>query len=180
MLSPDLVPEPLSNTTRKGSVLLLLIPQKGKLNIVFIRRPSFMKYHAGQIAFPGGGFEPADKDLKETAIRETNEELGIEGDQIEIIGELSPVHVVVSNYTVNAYIGWSAADPAFHFNKGEVDAMFIIPVQDLIGLNAIQHQEVITHLGKKKFPGYFVDGIFIWGATAMILTEFLEIYKKIG
>lgn len=84
MLSPDLMHEPLpvTNTTRKGSVLLLLFPENGKLNIVFIRRPSSMKFHAGQIAFPGGGFEPIDRDLKETAIRETSEEIGIPGNQI--------------------------------------------------------------------------------------------------
>lgn len=181
MLSPDLIPEPLSADikTRKGSVLLLLFPVDEKLNIVLIRRPSSMKYHAGQIAFPGGGFEPADRDLKATAIRETTEELGIDGDQFEIIGELSPVHVVVSNYTVNAYIGWSASNPSFNFNKGEVDAIFSIPLQNLTDRGVIQYQEVETHLGKRKFPGYYANGIFIWGATAMILTEFLEVYKKV-
>ncbi len=181
MLSPELIPEPLSPdiNTRQGSVLLLLFPQDEKLSFVLIRRPSSMKYHAGQIAFPGGGFEPADKNLSNTAIRETTEEIGIQSDLIEIIGELSPLYVKVSNYTVSAFIGWSQTSPSFNFNKGEVDALFIIPLENLIERSTLQFQEVETHLGTKKFPGYLINGIFIWGATAMILTEFIEIYKRV-
>jgi len=181
MRSPDLNSEPLPANiiTRKGGVLLLLFPQNGKLSIVFIRRPSFMKYHAGQIAFPGGGFEPADKSLRQTAIRETIEELGVQSNEIEIIGELSPIQVLVSNYTVNAFIGWSQTYPSFNFNHSEVDAMFTIPLENFTNRGTLQFQEVETHLGMKKFPGYSVNGIFIWGATAMILTEFIEIYKRI-
>lgn len=173
----DSLPE-ITNS-RQSSVLLLLFPKDEKLNIVFIRRPSSMRFHAGQIAFPGGAYEPGDEDYKETAIRETTEELGIKGDQIEILGELTPMHVLVSNYIVNAYIGWSNTYPSFNFSRNEVDDIFIIPLENFTRKDIIYYKEVETHLGKKEFPGYFIDGIFIWGATAMILTEFIEIYKRV-
>jgi 8-oxo-dGTP pyrophosphatase MutT (NUDIX family) len=180
MLPPDRLQEtfPENGDSRQGAVLLLLFPQDQKLNLVFIRRPSSMKYHAGQIAFPGGGTEPEDADLQETAIREATEEIGIDGTQVEILGELSPLYVIVSNFTVHAFVGWAPFIPSFQINPGEVDALFIIPIENLIQRSSIQFQEVDTQYGKKEFPGYFVNDIFIWGATGMILTEFIEVYRK--
>lgn len=138
-----------------------------------------MKNHAGQIAFPGGRFEPADKDLEETALREAVEEIGIDPANIEILGELSPLYVVVSNFSIHAFVGWSNSVPAFQINHSEVGDLFTISVDTLINQSALISREVSTSLGISEFPGYFVDEIFIWGATAMILTEFIEIYNKI-
>ena len=131
-----------------------------------------------RLLFPEEVLNQSIKIVKQTAIRETIEEVGIESVQFEIIGELSPLYVMVSNFTVHAFIGWSQSMPSFKINKSEVDALFVIPVEKL--KNSTKHyQEVETHLGIKEFPGYRVNEIFIWGATAMILTEFIEIYKKV-
>jgi 8-oxo-dGTP pyrophosphatase MutT (NUDIX family) len=137
-----------------------------------------MKNHAGQIAFPGGQIEPKDKNLMETALRETAEEIGINSGQIEIIGRLSALYVKVSNFCIRPFIGWSQSVPAFRFDTNEVTGIHIIPVDDLLDTNTLKSQKVDTSLGASEFPGYMVDDVFIWGATAMILSEFIEVYRK--
>ena len=164
----------------QAGVLLLLFPDKNKLNTVFIRRPSFMKNHAGQIAFPGGQFELKDKDLMETALREAVEEIGINAGQVEIIGRLSPIYVKVSNFFIQPFIGWSPIIPAFQIDTNEVTGIHIIPVDDFVNPETLQSQKVDTALGFNEFPGYLIDDIFIWGATAMILSEFIEVYNRIS
>ena len=139
-----------------------------------------MKNHAGQIAFPGGRFELTDKDLKETAIRETVEEIGIESGQIEIIGQLSTLYVSISNFYIQAFIGWHKKIPSFVIHKREVAGLHVIPVDYLIHPGSLQYQKVDTMYGLTEFPGYLIDDVFIWGATAMILTEFIEVYNRIS
>jgi 8-oxo-dGTP pyrophosphatase MutT (NUDIX family) len=162
----------------QAGVLLLLFPDKGNINTIFIRRPSFMKNHADQIAFPGGQFEAKDKDLMGTALREAVEEIGINTDQIEIIGQLSPIYVKVSNFFIQPFIGWSPVIPAFQIDTNEVTGIHIIPVDDFVNPGTLQSQKVDTTHGLNEFPGYLIDDIFIWGATAMILSEFIEVYHK--
>jgi 8-oxo-dGTP pyrophosphatase MutT (NUDIX family) len=171
---------PYGENINKAGVLMLLFPDKSRLNTVFIRRTSFMKNHAGQIAFPGGQFESKDKDLMGTALRETDEEIGVNPNHIEIIGQLSPIYVKVSNFFIQPFIGWSTFTPAFQIDINEVTGIHIIPVEDLVNPETLQIQKVDTMHGFNEFPGYLIDDIFIWGATAMILSEFIEVYNRIS
>ena len=139
-----------------------------------------MKNHAGQIAFPGGKSEIIDKDLSETALREAGEEIGINANQVEIIGHLSPIYVRISNFSIETFIGWSHGIPSFKIDSSEVTGIHIIAVDDLVNPESLQMQEVDTSIGITMFPGYWVNDIFIWGATAMILSEFIEVYRKIN
>lgn len=138
-----------------------------------------MKHHAGQIAFPGGRYEAKDRDLMQTALREAKEEIGIDPDQVEIIGQLSALYVNVSNYCIQPFIGWSRSIPAFRFDTNEVTGIHIIHVNALLNPQIIQSRGVDTSHGFADFPGYLVDDLFIWGATAMILSEFIEVYRRI-
>ncbi len=138
-----------------------------------------MKNHAGQIAFPGGQYEPQDGEIMKTALREAEEEIGINPDEIEMIGRLSPLYVRVSNFCIQPFIGWSESIPAFRFDVNEVTGIHIIPVDDLLKPGTLQNREVDTSHGFTEFPGYLVDDVFIWGATAMILSEFMEVYRKV-
>jgi 8-oxo-dGTP pyrophosphatase MutT (NUDIX family) len=173
------VDPPYGININRAGVLLLLFPNKNKLNVVFIRRPSFMKNHAGQIAFPGGQYELKDNNLLETALREAVEEIGINAKHVEIIGQLSPIFVKVSNFFIQPFIGWSTFIPAFKIDTNEVTGIHIIPVDDFVNPETVQSQKVDTTHGSIEFPGYLVDDIFIWGATAMILSEFIEVYRNI-
>jgi len=163
----------------QSSVLMLLFPENGKIHTCLIRRPTTMRNHAGQLAFPGGRFEPSDKTLLQTALRESFEEIGTDNNQLEIVGALTPLYVQVSNFTINPFIGWSETIPAFQTDKREVDEIFKIPVEKFLHHATLQVQKISTVNGTFEVSGFYIDQLFIWGATAMIISEFNEIYRSI-
>jgi 8-oxo-dGTP pyrophosphatase MutT (NUDIX family) len=167
------------NLSIQSSVLILLFPDNGTINTCLIRRPPSMRHHGGQIAFPGGRSEPSDKDLVQTALRESYEEIGIDYTQVEIIGRLTPLYVQVSNFTINPFIGWSETLPEFKIDNREVDEIFIVPVGNFLHPATIQLKEVSTMNGTLKVPGFFINQLFIWGATAMIISEFNGIISSL-
>jgi 8-oxo-dGTP pyrophosphatase MutT (NUDIX family) len=162
---------------KQSSILILLFPFDGKVSTCLIRRPSTMRFHGGQIAFPGGKYETFDKDILNTALRESFEEIGTDSDLIEIIGALTPLYVQVSNFTINPFIGWSKTLPQFKIESQEVDEIFIVPVERFLQHSTIQIREVTTIRGTIEVPGFYIDQLFIWGATAMIISEFNEIFR---
>jgi 8-oxo-dGTP pyrophosphatase MutT (NUDIX family) len=162
----------------QSSVLILLFPNKGKINTCLIRRPMKMRNHGGQFAFPGGRFEASDKDLFETALRELFEEIGTDRNQLEIIGGLTPLYIQVSNFIINPVIAWRETMPDFKIDSQEVDELFIIPIEKFSNHTSSQLREVLTISGTLEVPGYYIDQLFIWGATAMIIAEFNEIFKQ--
>jgi len=178
-LGRDLYPEEGKGNIIQSSVLLILFPDNDMIHICLIKRPAGMRHHAGQIAFPGGRFEPSDNNLIQTALRESFEEIGVHADQLEIIGALTPIYVQVSNFAINPFIGWCKARPFFKTEQGEVDELFIIPIEKLLHPQTPQTKEVITSRGNFNAPGYVINTLFIWGATAMILSEFNQIYRSI-
>jgi 8-oxo-dGTP pyrophosphatase MutT (NUDIX family) len=163
----------------QSSVLMLLFPFNGLIHTCLIRRPSSMTHHGGQIAFPGGKFELSDKELSHTALRESFEEIGTDKNTIEILGALTPLYIQVSNFKINPFIGWSNALPQFMIDKREVDELFKIPVEKFLQNPSNHLSTVNTSHGTLEVPGYEIDRLFIWGATAMIISEFNEIYKSI-
>lgn len=163
----------------QSSVLILLFPHKGTINTCLIRRPMNMRNHGGQYAFPGGRYEAGDKDLFETALRESFEEIGTDRNRLEIIGGLTPLYIQVSNFIINPVIAWSETMPDFKIDNQEVDELFVIPVGKFSNHTSTQIREVSTIYGTFEVPGYYIDQLFIWGATAMIIAEFNEIFKKL-
>lgn len=174
----ELYPTGDKSTMLQSSVLMLLFPDQGKISTCLIRRPATMRNHSGQIAFPGGRFEPADKDLMQTALRESFEEIGTDADQIEIIGALTPLYVQVSNFKINPFLGWMDTMPDFKIDNHEVEELIIIPVEKLLHHETFQVQDVATIHGIFEVPGFYIGKSFIWGATAMVISEFNEIYKS--
>lgn len=162
----------------QSSVLILLFPHKETINTCLIRRPLKMRNHGGQIAFPGGRYETCDTDLFETALRESFEEVGTDRNQLDIIGVLTPLYIQVSNFVINPVIAWSDTIPSFKIDNREVDELFIIPVEKFLNHTSSQLKEVTTIRGTFEVPGYYIDQLFIWGATAMIIAEFNEIFKQ--
>ena len=166
-----------NNSIIQSSVLMLLFPYNRKISTCLIQRPSSMRTHAGQIAFPGGRFELQDENLIHTALRESFEEIGTEGSQIEIIGALTPLYVQISNFMINPFLGWCDDLPSFKIDQHEVDRLYVIPVEKLLHHTSNQFREVTTTNGTFSVPGFYIDQHFIWGATAMIISEFIEIFK---
>lgn len=156
---------------KPSSVLLLLFEEDQLLKICLIKRPVTMKHHAGQVAFPGGRIEPGETAL-ETALRETWEEIGITHYQIEVLGQLSELFVDVSGFLIRPFVGWLKSAPAFKINKAEVDKIILFPLIEF--RNMLEETELDTATGKLTVPCFNFEGDIIWGATAMILSEFYD------
>jgi 8-oxo-dGTP pyrophosphatase MutT (NUDIX family) len=165
-----------SSTIKKSSVLLLLYPENDQIYISLIKRPAHMKYHAGQIAFPGGRIEKGETAL-ETALRETEEEIGIQTENIKIIGSLSELYVEVSNFLIHPYVGWLDEKPKFEINKSEADKMVLFPF--LQYRNSFETTTINTATGVLEVPCIKFENETIWGATAMILSEFYDLTDKL-
>ncbi len=161
---------------RESAVLILLFPSLQGVELCLIRRPSTMKNHAGQIAFPGGRREPFDTDLIRTALREANEEIGIDMNKVEIAGVLSPVYVQISGFVITPVVGCLSERPAIRMDSSEVDEVIFITLDDVMSEVSRCNREMETMTGLLEVPGYEIGGNFIWGATAMILTELVDIY----
>ena len=157
---------------KHSSVLLLLYPENNELHVCLIKRPVHMKHHAGQIALPGGRIEKGETAL-ETALRETEEEIGILPIAIEILGTLSELYVQVSRFQIHPFVGWMNQKPKFVIDKNEVEKTISFPLKNM--KNAIEEIELKTILGTLKVPCFQFEGEIIWGATAMILSEFADV-----
>jgi 8-oxo-dGTP pyrophosphatase MutT (NUDIX family) len=159
---------------KHSSVLFLLYIDNQELNVCLIKRPSHMKHHAGQIALPGGRIEKGETAL-ETALRETWEEIGITPGQIEIIGSLSELYVQVSQFHIHPFVGWIDKKPEFVINKNEVEKTISFPLRLIT--NSFEEVELETFTGKLKVPCIRFEDEIIWGATAMILSEFYDVLR---
>ena len=162
-----------------AAVLLLIVPRDDSWRVIFIMRASHKDdRHSGQISFPGGRKETTDPSLLDCALRETEEEIGIKKEQITILGELSPLYVFASNHMVYSYVGVIEDSTKFTPNE-EVAELLIGDVDDIIA-QGILSTTVTTHgTTLKNVPYYNLQGHVLWGATAMIFTEFLDVLDKI-
>jgi 8-oxo-dGTP pyrophosphatase MutT (NUDIX family) len=168
--------------SRKSSVMILLYPDNEVIKTVFIQRPKYAGVHSGQISLPGGKHEKSDKDNAETALRETFEEVGVEQSKIKIIGRLTELYIPPSNYIVYPFVGFSDIKPIFKASKTEVAKIIEVNIFDFLDENnVILNGEMEIKFGLKiKIPYYYIDGNIIWGATAMIISEFVEVVRSIN
>jgi len=163
----------------ESAVLILLFPYREQIQICLIRRPGTMKNHAGQIAFPGGKREKEDADLIRTALREAYEEIGVPGESVEIIGELTSVYVQVSGFLIKPVLGWLKEKPLLKIDASEVDEVIFISLEELADQENRCEKWIDTRTGPVSAPGFEINGSFIWGATAMMLAELADIYQEI-
>lgn len=163
---------------KQSSVLLLLFPEEDRLYTCLMKRPPTMKHHPGQISFPGGKVEKEDTSAEMTALREAREEVGIDPGAVEILGKLSELYLEVSQFSIQPFIAWSDKKPDFLVNSGEVEELILFPLSDFVANEAISEVELQTFTGPLLVKYYPHNGEIIWGATAMILSELIEILKK--
>lgn len=170
-------PDP-SNAKASG-VLLLIFPDEMGLSTVFIKRTSFGP-HGGQISLPGGKREQADPSIVSTALRETNEELGIETSPIKVLGELSSLYVPNSNFNIFPVLGYLEKSPTMVKEDKEVESIIRIGIKQLFHPD----NKGVRFFSRSGFdieaPYYKANGHVIWGATAMILSEFEALLEKTG
>ncbi len=162
---------------KESAVLALVYPDKtGVAKMVFILRKTYDGHHSGQIAFPGGKREIFDIDLQATALREAQEEVGVSVDKVQIIKKLTMLHIPVSNYNVQPFLGITLQTPAFVKDLEEVQEILEIPFASIVN-NELVSLERQYKSKPYKLKAFDFDGLKIWGATAMILSEIVDLYQ---
>ncbi|GIX40655.1 MAG: coenzyme A pyrophosphatase [Leptospiraceae bacterium] len=181
----DLYPPDNPIEYKNAAVLICLIPDKEKKEIIipFIQRPKEKGPHSNQISLPGGAYEEQDKDYQYTAIRETNEEIGIPEKEIHIIGKLTPLYIPVSRFLVHPYVGYIEYFPEFRIDTNEVETLLLLHLSDFLKPENKSKQWITAHTKwipiKLFVPVFNIHNHIIWGATAMIMNEFMSVYKDI-
>jgi 8-oxo-dGTP pyrophosphatase MutT (NUDIX family) len=171
LLAPD---EALALKAPGGVAAAVLIPlyvTGGELHAVFTKRNADLRRHAGEISFPGGRRDE-DEELAETALREAEEEIGLERDLVEILGALPPTSTIVTNYVIYPFVGLIEPGGIFRPNPIEVDAVVELSLPALRA--GFEKKRLIRRGVPIKTDTYTVDGNFIWGATARIVGQLLE------
>lgn len=164
---------------RKSAVLLLLYPKHGKLHLVFIQRPIYKGVHSGQIGFPGGKSESFDQNLKATAFREAEEELDIKPSKLEVLGELSPLYIPPSNFVVQPFVALQDHLPLFKADPIEVSSVIECPLEYFTDHRNLTDTFIKKGREKLQVKAFCFQGKVIWGATAMIIKEFIEAIEGI-
>ncbi|MBZ4037495.1 CoA pyrophosphatase [Flavobacterium sp. 17A] len=163
--------------TRRSAVFILFYPFENEIYLPLILRPSYDGVHSAQIAFPGGRFEPTDESLIQTALRETNEEIGIKIEDVNVIGTMTELFIGPSNFKVLPVIGYLPYKPNFIGDKKEVETILETKLHDLSDPNIIGSSEMMIRDEKVIVPHYEIYHHKIWGATAKMISELLFILK---
>lgn len=162
---------------RKSAVLLLFYPTGNKIFTVFIQRPQYNGIHSGQISFPGGKMEDSDPDHFFTALRESQEETGIQPDEVTILGTLTPLYIPPSHFIVLPVIGYQHKEPILQADPQEVESIITVSLEELLDPASFQEQKVTFGSWSATVPCFSVRTHIIWGATAMIMNELIEIIR---
>ena len=161
--------------TAKAGVLLLLYPTDDEWSIVFMKRSDYLGIHSGQISFPGGKFDVSDTNMEDTALRETEEEIGVYSNEINILGSLTKLYIPISEFEVYPVVGFSNTRPNFKIDPHEVQYLIEAKLNDLLNLSIRMEKSYSDNNVTGIIPYFNLDGHEVWGATAMILNEFLTL-----
>jgi len=171
--------DPIPENARKSSVLVILFENANEINTILIQRPEYNGVHSSQISFPGGSYIDEDTNLENTALRETEEEIGLDRSNITIIGSLTELYIPPSNFNVKPYVGFCTEKFELTPDKYEVQNIIITSVNDLVGDKNIKSKNIRIKSGKEFETRYYdIKGQTVWGATAMIISEFSELYEE--
>lgn len=166
--------------TRAASVLILLYPSNGSVYTLFMQRHEYKGVHSGQISFPGGKQESSDENAVMTAVREAEEETGINPEEITILGTLTPLYIPVSNTLVTPAVAWINEKPHFNHQVEEVVFLFDADLRKFYDPSIVKTNPVKIGSETINVKYYDYKGYMIWGATAMILHELLLILRRGG
>lgn len=168
-------PAELGGMARVGGIMVLLYPTADQLHLVLTRRRPDLASHPGQISFPGGRNEPPETP-QQTALRETEEEIGVSAETVEVLGALTPIYIPPSDFQVYPFVGWiqNGQRPSFIPQLSEVAEIIELPVRAF--LNPAARTQAWWDLNGQSMlvPHFLIGGYKVWGATAIMLSEFVE------
>lgn len=163
---------------RESAVALVIYEKQNELRSVLTERSPYRGMHSGEVCLPGGKKEDFETDLKQTAIRECVEEIGLKHERFELLGELTPVFIPVSNFSIQPYVFYYSENPIFIPDQREVAEIFSFPLQQLFQKDVIKKTR-IELAGKRvldNIPYFDINNKVVWGATALILHEFKHLF----
>ena len=173
------LPEDISHAKPAGVLIMLYEKPSLGLHVIMVRRISGQgrDKHAGQIAFPGGKRDPSDRDLMYTALREAGEEVAVDLTQVDVLGALSSLYIPVSKFLVHPYVSFVHGWPQLSPQETEIDTILDLPLSSFRAHEARQTTRIAltNRITLNHVPCFFIEGHVIWGATAMIMNELLEL-----
>jgi 8-oxo-dGTP pyrophosphatase MutT (NUDIX family) len=172
---PGWDPRHLPPGLRDAAGLLLVYPYQGEWHVPLTVRASALRHHTGQVSLPGGRVDPGES-MEQTALREAAEEVGLDSDHVEVIGRPTPLHIPVSAHLLHPVVAVAWSRPLFRLAEAEVARLLEVPVSHLRRPDIVrweQWQRERPPAVPMDVPYYDVDGAKVWGATAMVLAEFL-------
>jgi 8-oxo-dGTP pyrophosphatase MutT (NUDIX family) len=173
-LPPATGPVPLVAGSRAAAVLVPLFEENGEAHVILTKRPETMPSHQGEIAFPGGKFDPdLDVDLRATALREAREEIGLEPEVVDVVARLEGIATVASRFVITPFVGFLPGRPALSPDAREVVAVLDVPLSELMADGVYREERWDTWKTDLDVHFYELTGETVWGATARILTGFL-------
>lgn len=161
----------LPGTSRDAAALLCLYPNDGEPNLVLTVR-AVLPHHSGQVSLPGGAREPGET-IEQAAVREAAEEIGVDPGSLRIVGRLTPLHIPVSGFTLHPVVAVSYARPDFLGAAAEVARIIEVPLENLADGRSLRCTRAVRDGIEFDMPWFDLDGEVVWGATAMVLSEFL-------
>ncbi|MCF4101834.1 CoA pyrophosphatase [Gillisia sp. M10.2A] len=170
-----------SKNPNKAGVMAVFYPNKQDItSMVLILRKTYKGIHSNQVGFPGGRVEVYDKNLKYTALRETEEEVGIPQSEVKVIKKLTKLYIPPSNFWVHPYVGILERTPILVPQESEVEQILEVDLDQFLDEKNIITQNITTSYAKNiEVPAFTLSGHVVWGATAMMLSELKDILKQV-
>ncbi len=159
-----------------AAVLVPIYEKGGQYHILFIKRTEWVEKHKGEISFPGGGYEDHDGTLLNTALRESAEEINLKPDDVEILGELDDEVSVKTNYIITPFLAFIPWPYEFKVDGYETEAIIEVPIPALMDIGYSRQELIDSETVTVYYYNY--QGRVIWGATARVLTKFLDIFAQ--
>jgi 8-oxo-dGTP pyrophosphatase MutT (NUDIX family) len=171
----------LSIAPKRAGVMALFYPDNlAQTNLLLILRKTYKGVHSNQIGFPGGKTELSDKDLLQTALRETNEEVGVAEEAIDVLKKLTDVYIPPSNFLVTPFMGMYKKPKPFIIQESEVEALVEVNLTDFLNDANLIEQELSTSYAKNvRVPAFNLNNQVVWGATAMMLSEIRVLLNEV-